>query len=216
MRTFTHSVKKTTELPCLGILKHGNYALTIRWMYVLSIDTPTSVGAQPERYALAVARINRLVLAKWGKERACAVPVTTIPRCFRVWNPLKQRWTLKKKKYFSALAPLVPFSRLFTYPFYHDNVSRKVCAPPPHSTVSHSHEGTGKPRKICADTAGHSLWDLIFIIDISSEFNLLLNGSMRQLAHGQAVTHPSTDPERVRLTWVIAKTTHQPRIHHWR
>ena len=34
-------------------------------------------------------------------------------------------------------------------------------------TVSHSHEGTGKPRKTCADTAGHSLWDLIFVSDIS-------------------------------------------------
>ena len=80
----THYVKKATELPCLGILKHGNYDLTIRWMYVLSIDTPTSVRARPERHALAVARTNRLVLAKWGKERACAVPATTIPRCFRV------------------------------------------------------------------------------------------------------------------------------------
>ena len=84
MSTFTHSVKKTTELPCLGMLKHGNYDLTIRWMYVLSIDTSISVRAQPERHALAVARMNRLVLAKWGKERACAVPATTIPRCFRV------------------------------------------------------------------------------------------------------------------------------------
>ena len=56
MSTFTHSVKQTTELPCLGILKHGNYDLTIRWMYVLSTDTPTIVRAQPERRALAVAR----------------------------------------------------------------------------------------------------------------------------------------------------------------
>ena len=93
-----------TELPCLGILKHGNYDLTIRWMYVLFIDTPTSVRAQPERHALAVARINRLVLAKWGTERTCAVPPTTIPRCFRVWNPLKQRGTLKKKKEYSLFS----------------------------------------------------------------------------------------------------------------
>ena len=56
MSTFTHSVKKTIELPCLGILKHGNYDLTIRWMYVLSTDTPTIVRAQLERRALAVAR----------------------------------------------------------------------------------------------------------------------------------------------------------------
>ena len=84
MSTSTQSVKKTTELPCLEILKHGNYDLTIRCMYVLSIDTPTSVRAHPERHGLAVARIDRLVLAKLGKERACAVPVTTIPRCFRV------------------------------------------------------------------------------------------------------------------------------------
>ena len=48
MSTLTHSVKKTTELPCLGILKHGNYDLTIRWMYVLSSDTPTIVRAQPK------------------------------------------------------------------------------------------------------------------------------------------------------------------------
>ena len=100
MSTFTHSVKKTTELPCLRILKLGNYDLTIRWMYVLSTDTSTtSVRAQPERHALlAVARTNRLVLAKWGKERACAVSATTIPRCFRVSNPLKQRGTFIKKK----------------------------------------------------------------------------------------------------------------------
>ena len=63
MSTLTHSVKKTTELPCLGILKHGNYDLTIRWMCVLSTDTPTIVRAQPKRHTLAVAQINRLVLA---------------------------------------------------------------------------------------------------------------------------------------------------------
>ena len=63
MSTLTHSVIKTTELPRLGILKHGNYDFTIRWMYVLSTDTPTIVRAQPKRHALAVARINRLVLA---------------------------------------------------------------------------------------------------------------------------------------------------------
>ena len=63
MSTLTHSVKKTTELPCYGILKHGNYDLTIRWMYVLSTDTPTIPRAQPKRHALAVARTNRLVLA---------------------------------------------------------------------------------------------------------------------------------------------------------
>ena len=71
--------------------------------------------------------------------------------------------------YFSALAPLVPFSHLSTYPFYHDNVSCKVrgrgrfLSP----TVSHSYEGTGKLRKTCAEIVGHSLWDLIFVIDIS-------------------------------------------------
>ena len=36
----------------------------------------------------------------------------------------------------------------------------------PH-TVSHSHEGTGKPQKTCVDTAGHYLLDFIFVIDIS-------------------------------------------------
>ena len=59
MSTLTHSVKNTTEVPCLGILKHGNYDLTVRWMYVLS----TIVQAQPKRHALAVARVNRVVLA---------------------------------------------------------------------------------------------------------------------------------------------------------
>ena len=49
-----------------------------------------------------------------------------------------------------------------------------------------------------------------------SEFNLPLNGSMGQLADGSAVTHPSTDPERVRLTLVIARAAHQPRIHRCR
>ena len=96
MSTFTHSDKKATELPCLGILKNGNYDLTIRWLYVLSIDTPTSVRAQPERHELAVTRINRLSWRNGWKERACAVRAT-IRRCFRVWNPLKQRGTLKKK-----------------------------------------------------------------------------------------------------------------------
>ena len=65
--TLTHSVKKSTELPCLGILKHGNYDLGIRWMYVLSTDTPTIVRAQPKQHTLAVAPINRLVLAYWVK-----------------------------------------------------------------------------------------------------------------------------------------------------
>ena len=33
----THSIKKATGLQGLGVLKHDNYDLTIRWMYVLSI-----------------------------------------------------------------------------------------------------------------------------------------------------------------------------------
>ena len=65
MSTFTHSVKKTTELTCLGILPHGNCDPTIRWINVLSTDTPTIVRAQPERHALAVAQINRL---SWRNE----------------------------------------------------------------------------------------------------------------------------------------------------
>ena len=87
--------------------------------------------------------------------------------------------------YFSALARLVPFSHLTTHPLYHDNVSCEVRGrgrflPP---TVSHSHEGTRKPRKTCADIVGYSLWDLIFVIDTPitnqpSELNLPLNGSI--------------------------------------
>ena len=57
MRIFTHSVKKTTILPGIGIPKHGNYDLIIRWMYVLSTDTPTIIRAQSKRHTLAVARI---------------------------------------------------------------------------------------------------------------------------------------------------------------
>ena len=90
-----------------------------------------------------------------------------------------------------ALALLVPFSHLFL-----SNPSTTILCkvhgrgrfPPP--TVSHSHEGTGKPRKTCADTVGYFVWDLIFVIDISitktnpQSSNLPLNGSMRQLAHG--------------------------------
>ena len=48
MSTLTHSVKKTTESPCLGILKHGNYDLTIRWMDVLSTKT-TRVGGGSDK-----------------------------------------------------------------------------------------------------------------------------------------------------------------------
>ena len=40
MSTLTHSVKKTTESPCLGILNHGNYDLTIRWICVMSTEYP--------------------------------------------------------------------------------------------------------------------------------------------------------------------------------
>ena len=64
---------------------------------------------------------------------------------------------------FPALAPSVPFSHLATYPhmylFCYDNVSCNMRSRGRFlfSTVSHSHEGTGKPRKTCADTAGHSL-----------------------------------------------------------
>ena len=36
------------------------YDLIIRWIHVLSTDTPTIIRAQPERHALAVARIYRL------------------------------------------------------------------------------------------------------------------------------------------------------------
>ena len=90
-----------------------------------------------------------------------------------VWRHLKSvsfwPYPPPPRVYFSALAPLVPFSHLSTYPFYHDNVSCKVSGRGRflNPTVSHSHEGTGKPRKTYADTGGHSLWDLIFIIDIS-------------------------------------------------
>ena len=52
MSTSTHSIKETTELPCLGILKHGNYDLTIRWMYVMSTVTPTTVRAKPSGLGL--------------------------------------------------------------------------------------------------------------------------------------------------------------------
>ena len=44
----------------LVFLFHSTVMCRVRWMYVLSTDTPTSVRAQPERRALAVARINRL------------------------------------------------------------------------------------------------------------------------------------------------------------
>ena len=90
-----------------------------------------------------------------------------------VWRRLKSvsfwPYFFSPLVYFSALAPLVPFSHLSIYPFYHDNVSCKVrgrgrfLTPP----ESHSHEGTGKPRKTCADTVRHCLWHLIFVIDIS-------------------------------------------------
>ena len=75
-------------------------SLSVGCMCCPSIPLPVSGPSQSDtRWRwLAVARINRLVLTKWGKERACAVPATTIPRCFRVWNPLKQRGTFFKKK----------------------------------------------------------------------------------------------------------------------
>ena len=73
MRVFTHSVKKTTGLPGIGIRKHGNYDLTIRWMYVLS-DTPTIIQAQSNRHTLAVARIPSCLGYMGETERACAMP----------------------------------------------------------------------------------------------------------------------------------------------
>ena len=71
---FTHSVKKTTGLPCLGILKHGNYDLTIRWMYVLSTDTPTIIRAQSKPHTLAVARILSYLDDIGERQRAYAMP----------------------------------------------------------------------------------------------------------------------------------------------
>ena len=94
--TFTHSVKKTTELPCLGILKHGNYDLTIRWMYVLSTDTPPLSGPSQSDTRLTVARINRLFWRNGWNRSAHAPSQPKIPRCCRVWKPLKHRGTLKK------------------------------------------------------------------------------------------------------------------------
>ena len=67
MSTSTHSVRKTTESPCLGILKHGNYDLTNRWMYVLSTDTPTSVRAQHAETRAGGGSDKPSVLAKWVK-----------------------------------------------------------------------------------------------------------------------------------------------------
>ena len=46
------------------MLKHGNYDLTIRWMYVLSTDTLTIIRAQLERHALAGGSGKPSVLAK--------------------------------------------------------------------------------------------------------------------------------------------------------
>ena len=54
---FTYSIKKPTRLSGLGILKHGNYNLTIRWMYVMSTDTPTIIWALSKRHTLVVASL---------------------------------------------------------------------------------------------------------------------------------------------------------------
>ena len=70
---FTHSVKKTTGLTCLGILKHGNYDLSIRWMSVLSTDTLAIIRAQSKRHALAVAWILSCLGDMGERERARAM-----------------------------------------------------------------------------------------------------------------------------------------------
>ena len=50
------------------------YDLTIRWMYVLSTDTPTIIRAQSKRQTLAVARIPSCLVYMGQTERACAMP----------------------------------------------------------------------------------------------------------------------------------------------
>ena len=116
MRIFTYSVKKTTGLPVIGILKHGNYDLTIRWMYLLSTDTLTIIRAQSKRHTLAVARIPSCLgsvlffslgtvswLYGWKRARMRHVQPQTIPRCFRVWNLWSiEEYLIKKTKWFST------------------------------------------------------------------------------------------------------------------
>ena len=74
MEIFTYSVKKTTGLPGLGIPKYSSYDLTIRWMYVLSTETPTIIRAQSKRHTLAVVRIPSCLSYMGEIERVCATP----------------------------------------------------------------------------------------------------------------------------------------------
>ena len=81
---------------------------------------------------------------------------------------------------FSALAPSVPFSHLSIHLFYYDNVSCKVAFARGH-------------RETAENLCRHS-WSFPLRLDLCnryfdyehqpSEFNLPLNASMRQLAHG--------------------------------
>ena len=102
--------------------------------------------------------------------------------------------------YFLALAPLVSFSHLSTGPFYHDNVSCKVrgrsrfSAPPlPHCIAfARGHRETAE--NLCRYTQSFplrlDLCNRYFDYEHqTSEFNLPLNGSMRQLVHPSDTTH---------------------------
>ena len=90
--------------------------------------------------------------------------------------------------------------------------------PPP--TVSHSHEGIGKPRKTHADTVGHSLWDLIFVIDISiTNTNLQSSTSRSPVRYAPASTQlsghlskywPRTSPFDLGDRQSRAPTAHPP------
>ena len=88
-----------------------------------------------------------------------------------------------------------------SYP--HENVTAAILS----YAVSHLHEGTGKLRKTFVATVGH------LTESVSSLTVMTSRSAFGCAGRGPAVTHPSTDPAKSCLTWVIAwhrtPTTHR-------
>ena len=107
---------------------------------------------------------------------------------------------------------LPPFSPFHLLPFFipcHFLPYHQSYPPPPENVtaailsyaVSHVHEGTGKLRKTCADTVDHFTES---VPSLQSLKKMTSRSAFRCAGRRLAVTHPSSDPVKSCLTWVIA------------
>ena len=78
----------------------------------------------------------------------------------------------------------------------HENMTAAILS----YALSHLHEGTGKLRKTCADTIDH----LTVCSQSNTVWKMTSHSAFRCAGRGPAVAHPSTDPAKSCLTWVIA------------